>query len=67
MIKYFEEITDKRQQWKVKHKLQEIVITTICAVISGCDTWEDISYFCKVKKMVLRKIRIGAKKWACLS
>lgn len=50
MIKYFEEITDKRQQWKVKHKLQEIVITTICAVISGCDTWEDISYFCKVKK-----------------
>jgi len=48
--KYFEEIKDKRQSWKLKHKLSEVVVTTICAVISGCEEWEDIEDFCKVKE-----------------
>jgi len=34
MRKYFEEIKDKRQSWKVKHKLIEILVTGICTVIS---------------------------------
>lgn len=60
MKKYFEEITDKRQQWKVKYSLTEIIITTICAVISGCDYWEDITDFCKVKEEWFRE-RLGLK------
>jgi len=55
MQKYFEEIADKRQSWKVKHKLSEIVVTTICAVISGCEEWEDIEDFCKVKEEWFRE------------
>ncbi len=34
---YFSEITDPRQQVKVKHNLLEIVVMTICAVIAGCE------------------------------
>ena len=34
---YFTEITDPRQQVKVKHNLLEIVVMTICAVIAGCE------------------------------
>jgi predicted transposase YbfD/YdcC len=49
MKKYFEEITDPRQQWKVDYKLHEIVVMTICAVMSGCEIWEEIADFCKVK------------------
>jgi len=49
MKKYFEEIKDIRQQWKVKHKLIEILVTGICAVISGCEYFEDIADFCRVK------------------
>ena len=49
MKKYFEEIKDERQQWKVKHKLIEILLTGICAVISGCEYFEDIADFCRVK------------------
>jgi predicted transposase YbfD/YdcC len=49
MQKYFEEIKDMRQSWKVKHKLIEIVVTGICAVISGCEYFEDIADFCRVK------------------
>jgi len=47
--KYFEEIKDPRQSWKVKHKLIEILVTGICAVISGCEYFEDIADFCRVK------------------
>lgn len=50
MKKYFESITDPRQPWKVEHNLLEILVMTICAVISGCEYWEDIVDFCKVKK-----------------
>ena len=46
---YFQELTDKRQPWKIKHKLLEIVVMTICAVIAGCDVWEDIVDYCRVK------------------
>ncbi len=47
---YFSEITDPRQQVKVKHNLLEIVVMTICAVIAGCEVWEDIYDYCCVKE-----------------
>ena len=35
-------IPDYRQAWKVEHKLSDILLLTICAVISGAEGWEDI-------------------------
>ena len=49
MKKYFENITDPRQPWKVFHNLHEIVVMTICAVMGGCDIWEEVVDFCNVK------------------
>jgi len=49
MKEYFEHITDPRQPWKVEYNLQEIVIMTICAVMSGCEIWTEVVDFCKVK------------------
>jgi predicted transposase YbfD/YdcC len=46
---YFESLTDPRQPRKVKHNLLEIVVMTICAIMAGCDVWEDIVDFCRVK------------------
>ena len=46
----FESVVDPRQQGKVKHNLLEIIVMTICAVIAGCDVWEDIVDFCRVKE-----------------
>jgi len=51
MQEYFETITDPRQSWKVEHNLLEIILMTICAVISGCEYWEDIVDFSRVKKV----------------
>ncbi len=38
-------IPDYRQAWKGEHKLSDILLLTICAVISGADGWEDIEDF----------------------
>ena len=48
--RYFETITDPREAWKVEHNLHEIVIMTVCAVVSHCEIWEDIVDFCRVKE-----------------
>jgi predicted transposase YbfD/YdcC len=50
MRKHFESITDPRQAWKVNYNLLEIVVMTICAVISGCEYWDDIVDFSRVKR-----------------
>ena len=55
MKEYFEKISDPRQSWKTEYNLLEIVVMTICAVISGCDYWEDIVDFCKVKEEWFRE------------
>lgn len=51
----FISIIDPRQQGKVKHNLLEIIVMTICAVIAGCDVWEDIVDFCRVKEQWLKE------------
>lgn len=56
MREYFESITDPRQSWKVAYNLLEIVIMTICGVMSGCEHWEDIVDFCRVKETWFREI-----------
>lgn len=55
MKKYFEHLTDPRQSWKTEYNLQEVVVMTICAVISGCEHWEDITDFCRVKEQWFRE------------
>ena len=62
MKEYFERLSDFRQPWKVDYNLSEIVITTICAVISGCEYWEDIVDFCRVKESWFReKLKLELK------
>jgi len=58
--KYFEELTDKRQGWKIKHNLLEIVVVAICAVMTGIDSWWQIADFAKVKLDWLRQ-RLGLR------
>ena len=47
---YFETISDPREPWKIDHNLHEIIAMTVCAVVSGCEIWEDIVDFCRVKE-----------------
>ncbi len=45
LMEHISIIPDYRQAWKVEHKLSDILLLTICAVISGADGWEDIEDF----------------------
>ncbi|WP_400165216.1 ISAs1 family transposase [Escherichia coli] len=45
LIEHISIIPDYRQAWKVEHKLSDILLLTICAVISGAEGWEDIEDF----------------------
>ena len=42
---YFSNIDDKRVERRKLHKLIDIITITICGVICGADTWEDIALF----------------------
>ena len=58
MKKYFEELTDPRQAGKVLHNFAETIMIVVCAVIAGCDVWEDIADYCRVKLTWFRE-RLG--------
>ena len=60
MLEIFEGINDPRQGSKVQHKLSEIIVLVICAVVSGCDVWEDIADYCRVKEAWFRE-ELGLK------
>lgn len=36
---HFEIIKDYRESAKVNHKLSDIILLTVCGVLSGFDTW----------------------------
>lgn len=55
MKEYFEIIRDPRQASKVMHNMVEAIVMVVCAVIAGCDVWEDIADFCRVKEAWLRE------------
>lgn len=60
MTEYFVTITDPRQPGKVQHNFVETIMIVICAVIAGCDVWEDIADYCRVKEEWFRE-RLGLK------
>ena len=52
---HFEEISDPRQPWKVKHSLLEVIIMVICAVVAECEAWYQIEHYCRTKRTWFRK------------
>ena len=55
MTEYFEGMTDPRQAAKVRYSFIETIIIVICAVIAGCEVWEDIADYCRVKENWFRE------------
>lgn len=60
MKEYFERIKDLRQQSKGQHNFTETIMMIICVVIAGCDVWEDIADYCRVKEAWFKE-RLGLK------
>ncbi len=45
LIEHLSILTDLRQPWKIDHKLTDILLLMICAVIGGAESWEEIEDF----------------------
>ena len=52
--RHFTSLTDKRIQGRTRHKLLDIIIITICAVICGADGWTDVEVYGKSKYELLQ-------------
>ena len=53
---YFSELEEPRIDRKKLYPLEEILLTTLCAVICGAESWQDISDFGEARISYLKKI-----------
>ena len=54
LIESFEGLTDPRNPDDISHKLIDIIVITILAMLCGANTWNDIELFGKSKLIWLR-------------
>lgn len=52
---YFSELPDPREACKCEHRLLDIVMIAICAVIANAESWEDIALFGQMKQEWLQQ------------
>lgn len=45
----FSGLTDPRMEGKIRHSLSDMVVLTLCAVVSGAGTWVDVEAYAKAK------------------
>ena len=50
IVDQFTEISDPRIERNRKHNLIDIIVLTVCAVISGAEAWEEIEDYGKYKE-----------------
>lgn len=55
IIDHFSSIKDPRIQLKTRHKLIDIIVITVCAVICGADEWTEVYDYGKAKEDWLKK------------
>lgn len=51
----FKNVTDFRQEWKVKHKLIEVLFTAVVATIANANTWIEVETFVQAKQEWFKK------------
>lgn len=55
LVNCFENLTDPRIDRTKLHKLIDIVVMAICAVVAGCDTFDAIEVFCTAQEQWFRR------------
>jgi len=50
LLRIFRDMPDRRMIGKVSHKLHDILVITVCAVISGLEHWTQIEDFAKANE-----------------
>ena len=48
-------LEDKRQKWKVKHNLVDVIVIVMLAILTGHNNFEEMVIFAEARIDVLRK------------
>ncbi len=56
ILKHFENLVDPRISRSRLHSINEILLLTLAAVMSGCDTWQDIESYGKAKILFFKTL-----------
>ena len=54
IVRHFSTLTDPRRERCKRHKLLDIVVIAICAVVCGADNWVDVALFGRCKEKWFR-------------
>jgi len=54
IMEHFSSLTDPRILLKTRHKLIDIIVITLCAVLAGADEWTEIADFGRLKEQWFR-------------
>jgi len=55
MLKILNYVPDKREQYKVLHKLKDIIVIVLFAKLANADDWQEIHQFAVIHEALLRK------------
>lgn len=55
MLSFFDQVTDPRVERTKLHRLKDIIGLTICAVLCGCDDWDEIAIYGRGKQAWLQQ------------
>ena len=50
ILNLIKDISDPRMVEKVRHNLSTIIFVSLCGVLCGCESWNDIRDYCKAKQ-----------------
>ena len=56
MFEHLSIVRDFCQDWKMDHKLTDLLFLTVCAVIGGVDCWDEIEDFGQIHKSRFKAI-----------
>ena len=56
LAEVFSELDDPRVVGRCDHKLVEIIIIAVCAVLTGAESWVEIETFATMKESWLRSL-----------
>lgn len=55
ILRYISIIPDKRQDWKVIHRLKDIIVIVLFAKLANADDWQEIHQFAVIHEKLLRE------------
>jgi hypothetical protein len=57
LVEEFSALEDPRCRGKVEHRLIDILVIAVCAVIAGAESWEDIALYGRKDRLVADSYR----------